>query len=108
LRHSDSDLTSPTAEALRDRILAERAWPALAVNTGDNALRWRHGGPVDAGQLVAGQWLELGNPPGNNSGLMAVSPIYIVASEFDARSERLTVRPATAPDPWDIGGTVQG
>lgn len=108
LRHSETELSATEADALRDRILGEKAWPALAVDLGEDALTHRRGGPVEAGRLISGEWVELGEPPVSENGLMSVSPLYIVSSEYDAGNNKLTVRPATAPDPWDIGGVTQG
>jgi len=73
----------------------------------DGRLRWRHGGVIEPGRLVAGRWVEIDDPP-SNDGLVVLTPIYVASSEYDANSGRLAIRPAGAPDPFEIGGIRQG
>jgi hypothetical protein len=107
LRHSEADLDDTQADAMRERILAERAMPSATVDINDEAMLWRYGGQVEPGRMVSGHWLEIGSAPLSEAALIITSPIYIAASEYDAKTGRIRISPPAAADPWNMG-MVQG
>lgn len=65
----------------------------------DGTVRNAAGTPMRAGQLVAGVWVDLAEAP-RYPGL---TPFFAVRSEYDVRSDRLTIEPEGMPSPMDFG-----
>ena len=90
------------------RVTAEKVFSVYAkpdstdvrwLLSNDGTVRNAGGTPVRSGQLVAGTWVDLAEAP-RYPGL---SPFFAVRSEYDVRSDRLTIEPEGMVSPFDFG-----
>jgi hypothetical protein len=63
---------------------------------------------VEPGLLPAGQWLRLGDLPGQLDEVAPLSPVFIERATYSTSDESIRWEPEGAPDPWSVGEVVQG
>ena len=96
------------AEVTRDRhlVIDRRTTETAALLHPDGRLTDLLGNQLPAGRVPVGRWVEVVGAPTDAETTAPLSPFFLVGAEWE--NGRLTLQPAGAPSPWEIGKSYAG